>query len=69
MMAGLTLNQGRTAQGPRSVTLPLQVTAPLKPGDVAREGSGEWLLREFARSNQKFTTFKQELARPWWKLW
>jgi len=41
----------------------------LKANDVAREGSGEWLLREFARSNQKFTSFKQELARPWWKLW
>lgn len=44
-------------------------TAPLKPSDAAREGSGEWLLREFARSNQKFTSFRAELARPWWKLW
>lgn len=48
---------------------PLNMTAPLKPTDVAREGSGEWLLREFARSNQKFSSFKQELARPWWRLW
>lgn len=57
------------AKHPVGATPAHPTTAPLKPNDVAREGSGEWLLREFARSNQKFTSFKQELARPWWKLW
>lgn len=68
-MAGLTAGQGRLAKGPVAPANPLKVSAPLKPGDVAPEGSGEWLLREFARSNQKFTSFKQELSRPWWQLW
>ena len=54
---------------PAGVTPLSQATAPLKPSDAAREGSGEWLLREFARSNQRFTSFKAELARPWWQLW
>ncbi|HEY9855174.1 MAG TPA: hypothetical protein V6D05_05505 [Stenomitos sp.] len=68
-MAGLIAGQGRPAKAPATPTPSLPATAPLKVNDVAREGSGEWLLREFARSNQKFTSFKQELARPWWKLW
>lgn len=67
-MAGLTASQ-RLAKGPAETKTPLKVSAPLKPNDAAREGSGEWLLREFARSNQKFTSFRQELARPWWQLW
>lgn len=68
-MAGLTASRGHLTKRPAGAAPLPTATAPLKSADAAREGSGEWLLREFARSNQRFTSFKAELARPWWKLW
>lgn len=62
------ISSDRKAQAPRPAaytTGPLGLTL-----EGAREGSpGDWLLREFAKTNAQYVSFKSELKRPWWRFW